>query len=47
MGKGGMPLVDCIEVDEMHYPILIHKRRPMPDSEGAGCYRGGLGFRGE
>ena len=26
MGNGGMPLVDWIEVGEMHYPILIHKR---------------------
>ena len=47
MGNAGMPLVDCIEVDEIHHPILVHERRLMPDSEGAGRYRGGPGFRVE
>jgi len=47
MGNAGMPLVDCIEVDEIHHPILVHERRLVPDSEGAGRYRGGPGFRVE
>ena len=47
MGNAGMPLVDCIEVDEIHHPIIIHERRMVPDSEGAGRFRGGPGFRVE
>ena len=47
MGNAGMPLVDSIEVDEIHHPMLITERRMVPDSEGAGRFRGGPGFRVE
>ena len=47
MGNAGMPLVDSIEVDEIHHPMLIHERRLIPDGEGAGRHRGGAGFRVE
>ena len=47
MGNAGMPLVDSIEVDEIHHPMLVHERRLVPDSEGAGRHRGGPGFRVE
>ena len=47
MGNAGMPLVDSIEVDEIHHPMLVHERRLVPDGEGAGRHRGGAGFRVE
>ena len=47
MGNAGMPLVDSIEVDEIHHPMLINERRLIPDSEGEGRFRGGPGFRVE
>ncbi len=43
MGNAGMPLVDSIEVDEIHHPMIIHQRRLIPDSEGAGRFRGAPG----
>ena len=47
MGNAGMPLVDSVEVDEIHHPMLVHERRLVPDGEGAGRHRGGAGFRVE
>ena len=47
MGNAGMPLVDSIEVDEIHHPMLIHERRLIPDGEGAGQFRGAPGMRVE
>ena len=32
---------DCTEVDEQKYPIHVHVKRLIPDSEGAGRHRGG------
>ena len=36
---------DSVEVDEQRYPIHVHEQRLIPDSEGAGRHRGGLGCR--
>jgi N-methylhydantoinase B len=44
MGNGGMPFYDSIEIDELHHPIRIETRRIVPDSEGAGTYRGAPGM---
>ena len=35
-GNSGMCFVDSIELDELHFPILIKARRLVPDTEGAG-----------
>ncbi|MDH3688271.1 MAG: hydantoinase B/oxoprolinase family protein [Gammaproteobacteria bacterium] len=45
MGNAGMPYLDSIEVDEIHHPIRITERRIIPDSEGAGKFRGGPSTR--
>jgi len=45
MGNAGMPFIDSIEVDEIHHPILIRERRIIPDSEGAGKFRGAPGSK--
>ena len=34
---------DSIEVDEQRYPIHVEEQRLLPDTEGAGRFRGGLG----
>jgi N-methylhydantoinase B len=34
---------DSVEVDEQRYPIHVYEQRLIPDSEGAGRRRGGLG----
>ena len=39
-GTAGMCLWDSVEVDELQYPIRVHERRLVPDSEGAGRWRG-------
>jgi N-methylhydantoinase B len=44
MGNAGMPFYDSIEVDELHHPIRITTRRIVPDSEGAGTFRGAPGI---
>jgi N-methylhydantoinase B len=44
MGNAGMPFYDSVEVDELHHPIRIETRRIVPDSEGAGFYRGAPGI---
>ncbi len=36
---------DSVEVDEQKYPIHVYEQRLVPDSEGAGRQRGGLGCR--
>ena len=43
IGAAGFLLRDSIEIDEMKYPILIHEQRIIPDSEGAGRFRGSPG----
>ncbi len=42
-GAMGMVWLDSIESDELLYPIRIHKRRIITDSEGAGRTRGAPG----
>ena len=34
---------DSVEIDEIHHPIRVETRRIIPDSEGAGPYRGAPG----
>ncbi len=46
-GNAGLCRVDCIEVDELHHPIIVISRRLVPDTEGAGEYRGALAIHGE
>jgi N-methylhydantoinase B len=40
IGAAGFLLRDSIEIDELKYPIHIRTQRLLPDSEGAGRYRG-------
>jgi N-methylhydantoinase B len=40
VGNGGMCYIDSVELDEVYTPIHVHTRRLIPDSEGAGRYRG-------
>src|SRR5882672_9644417 len=47
VGNAGMCHHDSIEVDELHHPILVHYRGLVPDSEGAGRFRGAPGIRVE
>jgi N-methylhydantoinase B len=44
MGNAGMPFYDSIEIDELHHPIRVTTRRIVPDSEGAGAFRGAPGI---
>ena len=43
VGNAGMCYQDSIEIDELRHPILVHARRLIPDTEGAGRFRGALG----
>lgn len=45
MGNAGMPFLDSVEVDEIHHPLLISERRIIPDTEGAGKFRGAPGSK--
>src|SRR5258708_33554266 len=42
-----MPFYDSIEIDELHHPIRITARRIVPDTEGAGAFRGAPGILNE
>ncbi|WP_029074997.1 hydantoinase B/oxoprolinase family protein [Kaistia adipata] len=42
VGNAGMCYQDSIEIDELRHPIFVHARRLMPDTEGAGRFRGAL-----
>jgi N-methylhydantoinase B len=46
-GNAGLCRIDVVEVDELHHPIIVTSRRLMPDTEGAGAYRGALSIYGE
>jgi N-methylhydantoinase B len=46
-GTAGMGLWDSVEIDELHYPIRVRERRLLPDSEGAGRFRGAPAVRVE
>jgi N-methylhydantoinase B len=40
IGNAGLCRHDSIEVDELHHPLHIARRSILPDTEGAGRYRG-------
>jgi len=40
VGVGGVIRYDAVEVDELRYPLVISQRRVLPDTEGAGRFRG-------
>jgi len=40
VGNAGLCFIDSVELDEMRQPIHIYGRRLLPDSEGAGQFRG-------
>ena len=42
-GNGGVARRDSVEIDELRYPIRIIDQRIIPDSEGAGTFRGAPG----
>ncbi|MGH2887621.1 MAG: hydantoinase B/oxoprolinase family protein, partial [Solirubrobacteraceae bacterium] len=43
IGAAGFLFRDSVEIDEMKYPMIVHEQRIIPDSEGAGRYRGSPG----
>jgi N-methylhydantoinase B len=43
VGVAGLQMHDSVEVDEMKYPIEIRAQHIIPDSEGAGRFRGAPG----
>lgn len=47
VGNAGMCYQDSIEVDELRHPIFVHARKLLPNSEGAGRFRGALGAYSE
>lgn len=47
LGSGGSLLLDSVEIDEMKQPLVVHERRLVPDSEGAGRHRGAPGLHVE
>ena len=42
VGNAGMCYQDSIEIDELRHPIFVHARKLLPDTEGAGRFRGAL-----
>ncbi|MBX6166974.1 MAG: hydantoinase B/oxoprolinase family protein [Thermobispora bispora] len=40
VGCAGMLRRDSVEIAEMNHPIRVHRQRLVPDTEGAGRYRG-------
>ncbi|MFP6733647.1 MAG: hydantoinase B/oxoprolinase family protein [Rhodospirillales bacterium] len=46
-GNGGMCYIDSVELDEIYTPIRVTTRRLIPDSEGAGRFRGAPGIEVE
>ncbi|KQU92800.1 hydantoinase [Mesorhizobium sp. Root102] len=40
VGNGGLCNVDSVELDELRQPIHVYSRELVPDTEGAGRYRG-------
>ncbi|MDP6619385.1 MAG: hydantoinase B/oxoprolinase family protein [Nitrospinota bacterium] len=39
-GNSGLCFIDSVELDELHFPILVKTRRLVPDTEGAGRMTG-------
>ena len=46
-GNGGMCYIDSVELDEVYTPIRVSTRQLIPDSEGAGRFRGAPGIEVE
>jgi N-methylhydantoinase B len=42
VGNAGMCYQDSIEIDELRHPLFVHQRRLLPDTEGAGRFRGAV-----
>jgi N-methylhydantoinase B len=42
VGNAGMCYQDSVELDELRQPLLVETRRLLPDTEGAGRFRGAL-----
>ena len=47
IGTAGLMLLDSVEIDELRHPLMVNTRRLIPDSEGAGRYRGAPGLHTE
>jgi N-methylhydantoinase B len=43
IGAAGFLYRDSVEIDELKYPLLVREQRIIPDSEGAGRFRGSPG----
>jgi N-methylhydantoinase B len=43
LGAAGVMLRDSVEIDELKYPLRVYEERLIPDSEGAGRFRGAPG----
>lgn len=46
-GNGGLCFIDSVEMVELNYPLRVHSRRLLPDTEGAGTYRGAFSLQVE
>ena len=47
VGNAGMCRIDCVEVDELGHPMHVVRRGIIPDTEGAGMFRGAPSIYGE
>lgn len=47
VGNGGMCFIDSVELDELYQPIMVHERRILTDTEGAGRHIGAPSLRVE
>jgi N-methylhydantoinase B len=47
VGNAGMCRIDCVEVDELGHPMHVVRRGIVPDTEGAGVFRGAPSVYGE
>ncbi|MCB1467074.1 MAG: hydantoinase B/oxoprolinase family protein [Rhizobiaceae bacterium] len=45
VGNGGMSFIESVEMTELHHPIHVAERRLVPDTEGAGQFRGAPSLR--
>jgi N-methylhydantoinase B len=43
-GNAGLCYQDSVELDELRHPLFVERRELIPDSEGAGRYRGAPGI---
>jgi N-methylhydantoinase B len=40
VGNGGLCWQDSVELDELYHPLVVYSRHILPDTEGAGTFRG-------